>query len=62
MGSFLTGLSQNIQEGTKALVFVLVFLFVLVDEQAIGGLALKAPSILKFNFVSCHLGLLKDVA
>ena len=31
IGSFITGLFQNIQERTKALVFV----FVLVDEQAI---------------------------
>ena len=31
IGSFVTGLFQNIQEQTKALVFV----FVLVDEQAI---------------------------
>ena len=34
MGSFVTGLFQNTQEGTKALVFVFVFVFVLVDEQA----------------------------
>ena len=34
MGSFVTGLFQNTQEGTKALVFVFVFVFVLVDEKA----------------------------
>ena len=62
MGSFVTDLFQSLQEQTKALIFVFVFLFVLVDEQAINGLALNAPSILEFNFVSCHLGLLKDVA
>ena len=33
MGSFVTGLFQNIQEQTKALVFV--FVFVLVGEQAV---------------------------
>ena len=33
IGSFVTGLFQNIQERMKALVFV--FIFVLVDEQAI---------------------------
>ena len=35
IGSFVTGLFHNIQERTKALVFVFVFVFVLVDEQAI---------------------------
>ena len=35
IGSFVTGLFQNIQERMKALVFVFVFVFVLVDEQAI---------------------------
>ena len=35
IGSFVTGLFQNIQEQTKALVFVFEFVFVLVDEQAI---------------------------
>ena len=34
IGSFVTGLFQNIQERTKALVFIFVFDFVLVDEQA----------------------------
>ena len=33
MGSFVTGLFQNILERTKALVFVFVFVFVLVYEQ-----------------------------
>ena len=36
-GSFVTGLFQNIQEQTKALVFV----FVLVDEQAITEFSIK---------------------
>ena len=35
IGSFVTGLFQNIQEQTKALVFVSVFVFVFVDEQAL---------------------------
>ena len=35
IGSFITGLFQNIQERTKAMVLVFVLVFVLVDEQAI---------------------------
>ena len=37
MSLFVTGLFQNIQERTKALVLFFVFVFVLVDEQAIRG-------------------------
>ena len=33
IGLFVTGLFQNIKELTKALVLVLVVVFVLVDEQ-----------------------------
>ena len=35
IGLFVTGLFQNIQEQTEALVFVFVFILILVDEQAI---------------------------
>ena len=38
IGSYVTGLFQKIQERTKAL--VLVFVFVLVDEQAISIVSL----------------------
>ena len=45
MGSFVTGLFQNIQEQTKALVFAFIFVFVLVDEQAISMCPMSVKSL-----------------
>ena len=64
IGSFVTGLFQNIQEQKKSLVFV--FVFVLVDEQAIStripiSSLLRHIRFLSIGFGSMDWGLMAHV-
>ena len=61
MGLFVTGLFQNIQEQTKALVFV--FVFVLVDEQAITKTVRLTCEQSRIPLLPCYAkGLAKEIA
>ena len=53
IGPFVTGLFQYIQEQKKALNFVFVFVFVLVDEKAISNIA-TTSTVRKSAILICY--------